>query len=187
MEIDEIKKVRLGKLESLRAHNISPYGLRFTQAKPIQDVLENFTEEAPVTLAGRLMAFRSHGKVCFADLMDQTGRIQLFIRSKELLVNGFEILQALDIGDIVGIKGKLFITKMGEKSVRVEEITMLSKSLMSLPEKWHGLKDIEIRYRQRHVDLISNEEVRKLFIRRSKAISLIRSFLDKRGFLEVET
>ena len=187
MEIDEIKKVRLDKLKQLKDHDIDAYGFKFTCSGPVQSLLDNFVEEKKVVVAGRLMATRSHGKVLFADLQDQTGRIQLFIRSKELLVNGYEIVKALDIGDIIGVKGQLFITKMGEKSIRVSELSILSKSLMTLPEKWHGLKDVEIRYRQRYVDLIANEHVRDIFKKRSRIVTFIRSFLDRQGFLEVET
>ena len=133
------------------------------------------------------MAHRSHGKGMFADLEDQSGKIQLFIKTQAVTTNGFEIVKALDIGDIIGVKGVLFVTKTGQQSVRVSEITFLSKSLLSLPEKWHGLKDVEIRYRQRYVDLIANKDVREVFIKRSKIVTYIRSFLDKLEFLEVET
>jgi lysyl-tRNA synthetase class 2 len=120
-------------------------------------------------------------------LEDQTGKIQIFIKVQEVTTNGFEVVQALDIGDIIGVKGTLFVTKTGQQSVRVAEITFLCKSLLSLPEKWHGLKDVEIRYRQRYVDLIVNKKVRDVFIKRSQMISYIRKFLDQLGFLEVET
>ncbi|MCK5082001.1 MAG: lysine--tRNA ligase, partial [Candidatus Omnitrophica bacterium] len=187
MEVDEIRQVRLDKLNKLKDHGISPYGMRFDRTSSISDVLENFEEEKEVTIAGRLMANRSHGKVMFADLEDQSGKIQLFIKVQQIVINGFEVVKALDIGDIIGIKGVLFITKTGQQSVRVAEITFLSKSLLSLPEKWHGLKDVEIRYRQRYVDLIANKDVREIFIKRSKIVTRIRAFLDKLGFLEVET
>ena len=187
MEVDEIRRVRLDKLKSLEEHNIAPYGLRFDRTHLISEVLENFKEEKEVTIAGRFMANRSHGKVIFADLEDQSGKIQIFIKTQDVTTNGFEVVKALDIGDIIGVKGVLFVTKTGQQSVRVSQITFLSKSLLSLPEKWHGLKDVEIRYRQRYVDLIANKDVREVFIKRSKIITYIRSFLDKRKFLEVET
>ncbi len=187
MEVDEIRRVRLDKLKKLKDHGIAPYGMRFDRTSSISDVLQSFGEEKEVTIAGRLMASRSHGKVIFADLEDQSGKIQLFIKVQQVTANGFEIVKALDIGDIIGIKGTLFITKTGQQSVRVAEITVLSKSLLSLPEKWHGLKDVEIRYRQRYVDLIANKEVKEIFIKRSKIVTYIRAFLDKLGFLEVET
>jgi len=187
MEVDEIRRVRLDKLKSLVENGIAPYGLRFDRTHMISEVLENFQEEKEVVIAGRFMANRSHGKVMFADLEDQSGKIQIFIKVKNVTINGFEVVKALDIGDIIGVKGVLFITKTGQQSVRVSEITFLSKSLLSLPEKWHGLKDVEIRYRQRYIDLIANKDVREVFIKRSKIITYIRSFLDKLGFLEVET
>lgn len=187
MEVDEIRRVRLDKLKSLQENGIAPYGFRFDRTHLISEVLENFVEEKEVIIAGRFMAHRSHGKVMFADLEDQSGKVQLFIKTKDVTVNGFEIVKALDIGDIIGVKGVLFNTKTGQQSVRVSEITFLSKSLLSLPEKWHGLKDVEIRYRQRYVDLIANKDVREVFIKRSKIVTYIRSFLDKTGFLEVET
>ncbi|VAX36344.1 Lysyl-tRNA synthetase (class II) [hydrothermal vent metagenome] len=187
MEVDEIKKIRLEKLQKIKEHNISPYGQKFTGSEAIAGVLDNFVEEKEVIVAGRIMANRAHGKVGFADIADQTGKIQLFIKIKELKVNDLEIMKVLDIGDIVGVKGTLFVTKMGQQTVRVSEITLLSKSLTTLPEKWHGLKDVDIRYRQRYVDLIANTDVRDVFIKRSKIVSYIRSFLDKQNFLEVET
>lgn len=187
MEVDEIKQVRLEKINKLKENNIAPYGGRFDFSNSIKETLAHFEEGKSVALAGRLMATRSHGKVMFADLQDQSGKIQLFIKAKDILVNDFEIMKAVDIGDVIGIKGELFVTKVGENSVRVSEVTMLSKSLTTLPEKWHGLKDVEIRYRQRYVDLIANKNVKDVFINRSKIVSKIRSFLDDRNFLEVET
>ncbi|MCA9408290.1 MAG: lysine--tRNA ligase, partial [Candidatus Omnitrophica bacterium] len=184
MELDEIKKVRIDKLRALVDQGIAPYGGKFVASTNIAEVLTNFTEDREVSLAGRIMAVRSHGKVFFMDLMDQSGRMQLFVKSDVIKM---DIIKALDIGDIIGVKGVLFKTKMGQESVRVAELVVLTKSLMTLPEKWHGLKDVEVRYRQRYVDLIANEYVRKVFIVRSKIISFIRSFLDQRDFLEVET
>lgn len=184
MEVDEIKRIRMEKLQALREKGLDPYGGKFGPADDIKTVLENFKEEKEVILAGRLVAVRSHGKVLFADLLDQTGKIQLFIK---IGVIDEGVVKALDIGDIIGVKGTLFVTKMGQQSCRILELTMLSKSLMTLPEKWHGLKDVETRYRQRYVDLIANKEVREVFIKRSKIVSFIRRFLDERGFLEVET
>ncbi len=187
MEVDEIRKIRLDKLKSLEDNGIAPYGVRFTRTHSIAEVLENFKEEKEVVIAGRLISHRSHGKVMFADVEDQSGKIQIFIKVQNVLINGFEVVKALDIGDIIGVRGTMFVTKTGQQSVRVAEITFLSKSLLSLPEKWHGLKDVEIRYRQRYVDLIANKDVRDVFIKRSKIIAFIRLFLDKLGFLEVET
>ena len=182
MELDEIKRVRLEKLNNLRAEGLDPYAGGFVPSHAIAQALGAFSEGQEVALAGRLIANRSHGKVVFADIQDQTGKMQLFIKA-----DAFNIIKDLDIGDIIGVKGALFKTKTGQESVRVSEIQVLCKSLMSLPEKWHGLKDVETRYRQRYVDLIVNKEVRDLFIKRSQIIRYIRSFLDTRGFLEVET
>ena len=184
MEVEEIKRVRLDKIELLKKAGMEAYGGKFVTSGTMVETLRLFEEEKKVVLAGRLIAIRSHGKVFFADLQDQSGKIQLFIKAD---VISQEMIKALDIGDIVGVKGTLFVTKMGEKSVRVAELTMLAKALMTLPEKWHGLKDVEIRYRQRYVDLIANKEVKELFIKRSRMITSIRSSLDQKGFLEVET
>ena len=182
MELDEIKRVRLEKLNNLRAEGLDPYAGGFVPLHTVAQALGAFSEGQEVALAGRLIANRSHGKVIFADIQDQTGKMQLFIKADDL-----SIVKDLDIGDIIGVKGALFKTKTGQESVRVAQIQVLSKALMSLPEKWHGLKDVETRYRQRYVDLIVNKEVRDLFIKRSQIIRYIRSFLDARGFLEVET
>ena len=187
MEIDEIKQVREEKIATLVQQGINPYGSRFQEVQAVGDVLANFEEGRPVKVAGRVMANRKHGKVMFMDLRDMTGKIQLFVRKDNLTDKDFEMVQLLDIGDIIGVSGELFITKMGEQSVRVKEVTILSKSLMCLPEKWHGLKDVEIRYRQRYVDLIANTEVREIFLKRSRVISFIRRYLDERKFVEVET
>ncbi len=187
MEIEEIKKVRIDKLNKMNELKVVPYGERFAAVQKIQPVLDSFTEEKDVLLAGRLMAKRKHGKVMFADLMDQSGKIQLFVKADHIGPEAFEVAKLLDIGDIIGVTGTLFLTKTGEKSVRIKTLTVLSKSIMSLPEKWHGLKDTEIRYRQRYVDLIVNQPVRELFIKRSFIVSFIRAYLDQRGFLEVET
>ncbi len=187
MELSEIKQVREEKLESLIQQGINPYGQRFQDVEPVGQVLQQFVEGRNVKVAGRVIANRKHGKVMFMDLRDMTGKVQLFVRKDNLAEGAFEMIQLLDIGDIVGVVGELFVTKMGEQSIRVKELTVLSKSLMCLPEKWHGLKDVEIRYRQRYVDLIANDDVRGLFLKRSRIISFIRRYLDERRFLEVET
>ena len=188
MEIEEIKKIRIEKAKLLAAKGLKPYGQKFLRTAKIAEALAAFEEEKDVVLAGRIMANRAHGKVVFMDLMDQSGKIQLFVKMDNLGQELFDLIQhQVDIGDIAGVKGKLFTTKTGQQSVRVLEFKLLSKSLMCLPEKWHGLKDVEIRYRQRYVDLLANKEVKDLFIKRSKIISFIRAFLDKKEFLEVET
>ena len=187
MEIDEIKSVRIAKLKALEAKGANPYGGKFGPIMAIHKLLSDFIEGKKIIIAGRIIANREHGKVCFMDLLDQTSKIQLYVKANVIGDAVFELVKELDIGDIIGVEGDLFVTQKGEKSVRVEKLKVLSKSLMSLPEKWHGLKDVEIRYRQRYVDLIANPEVRELFTKRSRIISFIRWILDQRGFLEVET
>ena len=187
MELDEIKSVRNAKLKKLVSAGAVPYGAKFLRSHSVAEVLANFVEEKEVILAGRIVANRKHGKAGFLDLKDQTGKMQLYIKTDNLSPEHAAIVDELDIGDIIGIKGKTFKTKTGQDSVKVAEVTILSKSLMMLPEKWHGLKDVEIRYRQRYVDLIANDDVKEVFIKRSKIISMIRSYLDQKGFLEVET
>ena len=187
MEVDEIKHVRIEKLNKLIAQGLEPYGRRFVTTHAIADALANFVEETPVVLAGRVLANRRHGKALFLDLVDQSGKIQLYINAGHIGEQGFAIVEEMDIGDIIGVEGVMFKTKTGQESVKVSKVTVLAKSLMTLPEKWHGLKDVEIRYRQRYVDLIANASVREIFLKRTKLISFIRSYLDTRGFLEVET
>jgi len=187
MEIDEIKNIRLEKIKTLKSKGIEPYGNKFKGALSVKNISEDFVEEKQVTLAGRIMANRKHGKVYFMDLEDQTGKMQLFIKANNLSEESFDVVGEIDIGDIIGVKGNLFVTKTGQRSVRVLDFTILSKSLKCLPEKWHGLKDVEIRYRQRYVDMIANSDVREIFVKRSRIVSLIRKFLDNLGFLEVET
>lgn len=186
MEMDEIRRIRIEKRDALKALGQSPYGGRFPGAEPVTAVLANFAEEKPAIVAGRVMALRDHGKVFFGDLMDRTGRIQLFFK-EAVLGEQWAAFKLVDIGDIIGAEGVLFTTKMGQQSLRVTRLTMLCKSMMTLPEKWHGLKDIDIRYRQRYVDMIANPEVRDVFIKRSRIVTFIRNFLDTKGFLEVET
>ncbi|MBF0619636.1 MAG: lysine--tRNA ligase [Candidatus Omnitrophica bacterium] len=176
----------MDKRDALKAKGYNPYGGRFLGTEPTAQVLADFAEEKPALVAGRLMSLRDHGKVFFGDILDRTGRFQLFFK-EAVLGEAWSAFKLLDIGDIIGAEGKLFTTKTGQKSLRVEKFTVLAKSLMTLPEKWHGLKDVDIRYRQRYVDMIANPEVREVFIKRSKIVSMIRNFLDTKGFLEVET
>ncbi len=190
-EINDLIKQRIIKLENLRAKGIDPYGGKFVKSVNINELLADFEDAAAqsreVTVAGRVMAVRSHGKSCFIDVKDSTAKIQNYIKAAELSELGRTAFENLDIGDIIGIKGKAFKTRTGEPTIHASEFTMLSKSIRPLPEKWHGLKDIETRYRQRYVDLIVNEEVKKVFELRIKMIARIRAFLDGKGFLEVET
>lgn len=188
MDLNEIIQQRIEKLKSFKEAGIEPYGKRFTKTKSIKELVTNFVEKEKVVLAGRLMAKRKHGKVCFADLRDQEEKLQLYIRKDDpLSEEQFELFNKLDIGDIIGIEGETFKTHTGEPTVKVTGFTLLAKSLRPLPEKWHGLKDIQIRYRQRYVDLISSPEVKDIFVMRSKIVASIRAFLNQKGFLEVET
>jgi lysyl-tRNA synthetase, class II len=185
--MEDLRGQRLKKLQELRALGINPFGGRFARTASAADCRLDYREEKEVIAAGRLTAIRGHGKTVFADLRDSSGKVQLYLRRDNLKERELAILDRLDLGDIVGVRGSLFTTRKGEISVLVRELTLLSKALLPLPEKWHGLKDREIRYRRRYLDLIANEEVTDLFRLRSRIIREIRGFLDRRGFLEVET
>ncbi|WP_422448572.1 lysine--tRNA ligase [Thermoanaerobacterium sp. DL9XJH110] len=188
-DINEIMRVRLQKLDEIRSMGINPYGQKYNYTHHSQQIKDNFEqlEEQNVNIAGRIMAIRGHGKAAFFDVQDDKGRIQVYIKKDNVDEKTFELFKKLDIGDIVGIEGKVFKTHKGEISVSAENLTLLAKSLRPLPEKWHGLKDVDTRYRQRYVDLIVNPEVKKTFMLRSKIIKTMRDYLDERGFIEVET
>ncbi|HHY95377.1 MAG TPA: lysine--tRNA ligase, partial [Firmicutes bacterium] len=179
---------RLAKLEALRAQGVDPFGDRFQKTHFAGEIKEKFDDLAgqPVRLAGRVVAMRVHGKASFADLQDESDRIQVYARA-DVLGPEYDRFISLDLGDIVGVWGKVIRTRRGEISVEAEGFTLLTKSLRPLPEKWHGLRDVELRYRYRYVDLIANPEVRKVFLTRSRVIRAMRQFLDARGFYEVET
>ncbi|HTL71177.1 MAG TPA: lysine--tRNA ligase [Candidatus Eisenbacteria bacterium] len=183
---NELVKERLKKYEAIKKMGIDPYEGGFKKPEPIAAVVAGFEENKPARTAGRLTAMRVMGKTTFCDLRDESGRIQLFVKG-ENLGGSLELFQSLDIGDILGVGGELFKTKTGEISIRVHELRLLAKSLRPMPEKWHGLKDVEIRYRQRYLDLISNEEARDIFRKRSLVVRSIRKTLDDKGYLEVET
>lgn len=186
--LGDVLAVRREKLKTLQEEGKNPFTItKFDVTAHARDINEKFEEyeEKTVSIAGRIMAKRGQGKVGFYDLQDSTDKIQLFLK-KNLLEN-YDDIKKTDIGDIVGVKGEVFKTHMGQISIRATEFTLLSKSLQVLPEKYHGLKDMDLRYRQRYVDLIVNPEVRDVFVTRSRIISKIRQFLDDRGFLEVET
>ncbi|MGI6553856.1 MAG: lysine--tRNA ligase [Bacillota bacterium] len=187
-ELNELLKARRQKLDNLLSQGIDPFGQRFERTHTAAEVLGNFDrlEGQEVTLAGRIMATRGHGKAGFAHIQDMSGQIQIYGRINDL-GEQYELFKNLDIGDIVGVRGEVFKTRTEEITVALREIKMLSKSLRPLPEKWHGLKDVELRYRQRYVDLIVNPEVKQVFVLRSRIIKAIRDFLDSKGFLEVET
>lgn len=190
-EINEQMQVRLDKMHKIEEHGWLPFGHKFEWSHHAADIAEQFEElsanETIVRLAGRVMAIRGHGKTCFMDLMDKSGRIQLYVRKDAIGEENYALIKMMDIGDIVGVSGTVFRTHMGELSIKAVSLEMLSKSLRPLPEKWHGLKDIEMRYRQRYVDLIVNPEVRDTFVKRSQIIKSVREILDNRDFLEVET
>jgi len=185
-ESDLIKE-RLKKIEWWNSQNVSPYGARYLPKDSIEGLRENFEEGRTVKVAGRLMAIRGHGKTSFADLRDESGKVQLYAKKDNLGEEPFEGFRKLDVGDIVGVEGQLFTSKTGEVTIRVDRFVLLSKILQVLPEKFHGLKDVEIRYRRRYLDLIANEEVRTTFRNRSQIIKSIRKYLDNLGFMEVET
>ncbi len=194
-EINELILQRKRKLQELKQEGIDPYGHPYEKTHDCQQLHELYDEWTPERLeeekptcsvAGRIVAWRSFGKAVFSHIQDSTGRIQVYFK-KDVLKDRFKLLKKFDIGDIIGISGHLFKTKTGELTVLVEDFEFLTKSLRPLPEKWHGLRDVELRYRQRYVDLIVNPQVREIFILRSRAIKFIRDFLEKEGFLEVET
>ena len=186
---DQIK-VRREKLAALQAEGRDPFQLtKFVVTSNAQEIRDHFDEMEgkPVTIAGRMMSKRGMGKVSFCDIQDKTGRIQLYARKDEMDEEEYNRFKKYDIGDIVGIDGEVFRTQRGEMSVRAKTITLLSKSLLPLPEKFHGLTDKETRYRQRYVDLIVNPEVKRNFIIRSQFIKHLRDYLDNMGYIEVET
>lgn len=188
--LNEMLLIRREKLKKLVEEGKDPHKIEnFKDAIYAKTIKDNYSEfeEKSVRVSGRIMTKRGHGKVSFMDLQDSTGRIQLFNRMNDIGEEEYEAVKTLDIGDIVGVEGEIFTTKTGEISVRTKKITLLTKSLQILPEKWHGLKDTDLRYRQRYVDLIVNPEIKDVFVTRSKIVSAIRKFLDGRGFLEVET
>lgn len=188
--LGELLKIRRDKLTALQEAGQDPFQItKFEKKNNTQEIRDNFEamEEQPVKIAGRLMSKRVMGKVTFCDLQDREGRIQLYVRRDEVGEEPYKVFKKYDIGDIVGVDGVVFRTQRGEISVRAKEVTLLSKSLLPLPEKFHGLTNQELRYRQRYVDLIMNPEVRKTFEVRSKFIQYLRRFLDNRGYIEVET
>jgi len=188
-ELNELMAVRRDKLRDLIDMGIDPFGEKFERTHTAREIVERFAEleDQNTVIAGRIMSLRTHGKATFADLMDSTGRIQLYFRIDLLGEEQYGLLSKVDIGDILGITGRIFRTRRGEISVEVSGMKFLSKSLRPLPDKWHGLKDVDLRYRQRYVDLIVNPGVREVFETRSKIIQSIRNFLVERGYIEVET
>ena len=189
-DLSQVLQVRRDKLAALQAEGKDPFQqTKFDVSACTQQIRDNFDqmEGQTVTVAGRLMSKRGMGKVSFCDLQDKTGRIQLYARRDEMDEEIYNAFKKYDIGDLVGVEGEVFRTQRGEMSVRCKTVTLLSKSLRPLPEKFHGLTDTETRYRQRYVDLIANPEVKDTFVKRSRILKEIRAYLDEKGFLEVDT
>ncbi|KAB2950800.1 lysine--tRNA ligase [Heliorestis acidaminivorans] len=188
--LNELLQIRREKLKHLQSINKDPFKIeKVAVTHYSQQIIEKFEEleGQRVTIAGRIMAKRGHGKASFINIQDKDGRIQAYVREDAVGEEAYELFVEYDMGDIVEIKGDIFKTKKGEISVKASEIHLLSKSLQILPDKWHGLKDQDLRYRQRYIDLIVNPDVKETFLKRNKIIKSIRNFLDDRGYLEVET
>ena len=189
-DVNELMQVRRNKMQAFIDKGIEPFGRKYDVTHHAQELLDQFEtlgEETVVRIAGRLMAVRGHGKASFTVVEDLSGKIQAYFRLDNLGEEKYGEFKLLDIGDIVGVEGTLFKTHRGEITVKVTDFSILAKSLRPLPEKFHGLKDVETRYRQRYLDLIVNPDVRQTFIARTKIIKSIRKYLDDRNFLEVET
>jgi lysyl-tRNA synthetase class 2 len=189
--LDKLRAARIEKLKALREAGVNPYPYRFVPSHTIKSMVEGekalSPEETKISAAGRVMAIRGHGAAAFGHVTDATGKIQFYVRRDVIGKEEYKIFKLIEVGDIVGIEGFLFRTKTNELTLKVEKIEVLTKTLRPLPEKWHGLTDKELRYRQRYVDLIMNPDVREVFVRRSQLVTLMRQFLIEKGFLEVET
>ncbi len=184
---NELIAQRREKLEALRARGVEPFGRAFETSGSIAEVRHAFKEGESLRAAGRITAHRDMGKSHFVDLRDATGRIQAYFHEKEVGAEAMEIFNLLDLGDFIGVEGACFLTKTGEPTLKVRKFEVLAKSLRPPPEKWHGLQDVEARYRQRYVDLVANEQSRETFQKRIAIVREIRRFLEDRGFAEVET
>ncbi|PYJ22921.1 MAG: lysine--tRNA ligase [Verrucomicrobia bacterium] len=186
-EENELISLRRKKLDALRAKGVEPFGISFDVSGSIAEVREKFKEGDTLRAAGRVTAHRDMGKSHFLDLRDATGRIQIYIHAKEVGPELIDLFRLLDIGDFIGVEGTCFATKSGEPTLKVHTFRLLAKALRPLPEKWHGLQDIEARYRQRYLDLLTNEHSRAVFAKRIAIVRETRRFFEERGFLEVET
>ncbi len=186
-ETNSLIEQRKAKLAGLRAKGINPFANKFTPTETCDQARSNYVEGREVAVAGRITAQREMGKSIFVNLKDQSGRIQVYVQKQALGDAQFDIFKHLDLGDFIGVKGTLFTTKTGEISVKAASFVILAKALRPPPEKWHGLVDTEMRYRQRYLDLMSNDEVKKTFLLRSAVVREIRNFFHSRGFVEVET
>lgn len=196
LELNELLVIRRNKLDELRALGIDPFGKKYERTHSAKEVLDEYDAKSneeleagqvQVSIAGRIMQKRSMGKAGFAHLQDLSGKIQIYVREDKVGATLYEAFDILDLGDMIGVQGVVFKTKTGETSIKVTSLEIMTKSLIPLPEKFHGLKDVELRYRQRYVDLIMNQDVQKTFVLRSKIIQSMRRYLDSLGFLEVET
>lgn len=195
-ELNDQLIVRRQKMKDLRQNGVDPFGLRFERTHLSRDILSQFDplpkeeldpQEIQVQLAGRIMSKRGQGKAGFAHIQDLAGKIQIYVRKDQVGEELYKLFTTLDLGDIIGVSGVVFKTNKGETSVKVKDLTLLTKALRPLPDKYHGLKDVELRYRKRYVDLIINPDVRDTFVTRSRIIRSMRRYLDQLGFLEVET
>jgi lysyl-tRNA synthetase class 2 len=186
-EENELIALRRRKVETLRTRGVAPFGQSFDTSGSIAELGEKFAEGATLRAAGRITAHRDMGKSHFLDLRDATGRIQIYVQAKELGPEAMEIFGLLDLGDFIGVEGSCFLTRTGEPTLKVHRFEVLAKTLRPLPEKWHGLADVEARYRQRYLDLVTNERSREVFAKRIAILRETREFMQSRGFLEVET
>jgi lysyl-tRNA synthetase class 2 len=184
---NELIALRRQKLEALRARGVAPFGHSFETSGSVAEVREKFAEGETLRAAGRITAHRDMGKSHFLDLRDMSGRIQVYVQAKELGPEAMEVFGLLDLGDFIGVEGGCFLTKTGEPTLKVHHFEVLAKSLRPLPEKWHGLTDVEARYRQRYLDLVTNERSREVFAKRIVILREARRFMEARGFQEVET
>ena len=188
--MEDLEQTRIEKLNKLREKGVDPYGACYSNATPLKEVVDGYSEEdegKKVKCAGRIMTMRRQGKASFLHIKDWSGKLQVYVKMNTVGEEKYEIFRLLDLGDIIGVEGGLVKTRTGEITVFADDLTVLSKALLPPPEKWHGLKDVEIRYRQRYIDLSSNDDVMDLFLKRSSIIKSIRNFLDNRKFVEVET
>ena len=190
LSLNEMLQIRRDKLKKLQDAGRNPFKIeKYIKTHHSKQVKDNFDklEGSEVSLAGRIMNMREHGKASFIDIQDEQGRIQIYVRQDAIGEESYGDFITYDMGDIVGVEGTVFITQKGEQSVKASKVTLLTKSLQILPEKYHGLKDADLRYRQRYMDLIVNPDVKEAFIIRSKAIKALKEYLDDRDFLEVDT
>ena len=188
--MEDLEQTRIEKLNKLREKGVDPYGACYNNATPLKEVVDGYSEEdegKKVKCAGRIMTMRRQGKASFLHIKDWSGKLQVYVKMNTVGEEKYEIFRLLDLGDIIGVEGGLVKTRTSEITVFADDLTVLSKALLPPPEKWHGLKDVEIRYRQRYIDLSSNDDVMDLFLKRSSIIKSIRNFLDNRKFVEVET